>query len=54
MVHQASAEVQQATLKEESKKAERLALNNYNQALVQNTCVQTRLLMVIHALNVST
>ncbi|XP_037540104.1 RIB43A-like with coiled-coils protein 1 [Nematolebias whitei] len=32
-VHQALKEVQQATLKEESKKAERTALNNYNQAL---------------------
>lgn len=37
-VHQALKEVQQATLKEESKKAERMTLNNYNRALVQNMC----------------
>ena len=43
LLHQDLRGVQQAALEEESKKAARIALDNYNQALVQNTHVHTQI-----------
>lgn len=43
MVHQDLRGVQQAALEEECKKAARISLDNYNQALVQYKHMHTRM-----------